>query len=78
MRRPLYVGVLALFHRIVGGNYDNTMFLQVLLLALIPGLVFLVTAKLSTRMAGMISGGLIVLREKNSIALSGEIVTSHA
>ncbi len=78
VRRPLYVGVLALFHGIVGENYDDTMFLQILLLALIPGLVYLSTAKLSSRMAGLIAGGLIVLREKNSIALSGDIVTSHA
>ena len=78
VRRPLYVGALALFHWIVGGNYDNTIFLQILLLALIPGLVFLVAAKLFNHMAGMIAGGLIVLREENSIALSGEIVTSHA
>lgn len=78
VRRPLYVGALALFHGIVGGNYDRTMLLQVMLLAMIPGLIFLLTAKLSNPMAGVIAGGLIVLREKNSIALSGEIVTSHA
>lgn len=77
VRRPLYVGALALFHWIVGGNYDKTIFLQILVLALIPSLVFLFTSTLSNPMAGMIAGGLIVLREKNSIALSGEIVTSH-
>lgn len=78
VRRPVYVGMLALFHGVVGGNYDDTMFLQILLLALIPGLVFLFTSKLSNPLAGMIAGGSIVLREKNSIALSGEIVTSNA
>lgn len=78
VRRPLYVGMLALFHGIVGGSYDETMSLQILLLALIPALVYLFTAKLSSRLAGMIAGGLVVLREKNSIALSGDIVTSHA
>lgn len=77
-RRPLYVGMLALFHGIVGGNYDKTMLLQILMLALIPGLVFLLTTRVFNRMAGLIAGGLIVLREQNSIALSGEIVTSHA
>lgn len=77
-RRPLYVGVLALFHGVVGGNYEKTMLLQILLLALIPGLVFLFTSKVSNPVAGLIAGGLIVLREKNSIALSGDIVTSHA
>ena len=78
VRRPLYVGVLALFHGLVGGNYDATVFLQITLLALIPGFIYLFTSRISNRVAGLIAGGLIVVREKNSIALSGKIVTSHA
>jgi len=78
VRRPLYVGLLALFHKLIGSGYDNTVFLQILLLALIPSIVYLFTSKLSNRMAGLIAGGLILLREKNSIELSGVIVTSHA
>jgi hypothetical protein len=78
IRRPVYVEMLALFHSMVGGNYEDTVFLQILVLALIPGVVYLFTSSLSNRMAGLIAGGLILLREKNSIELSGEIVTSHA
>lgn len=78
VRRPLYVGMLALFHSIVGGSYDKTMFLQIIVLALMPGLIFLITARISNRTAGLIAAGLIILREKNSIALSGDILTSHA
>jgi len=78
VRRPLYAGLLAFFHKVAGANYEDTIFLQILLLALIPGLVFLVTSRLSNRFSGLLAGGLIVLREKNAIELSGEIVTSHA
>ena len=77
-RRPLYVGLLAFFHALVGANYDKTVFLQILVLALIPAVIFLLASKLSNRTAGLIAAGLILLREQNSIALSGEIVTSHA
>jgi len=78
MRRPLFVGLLALFHAIVGPNYDATVFLQILILASIPALVFLLTARISNRLAGLLAGGLIVLREENAIRLSGEIATAHA
>ena len=78
VRRPLYVGMLGLFHKIAGPAYEDTIFLQILVLALIPGLIYLLTSKLSNRLAGLITGGMILLREKNAIELSGEIVTSHA
>ena len=77
-RRPLYVGMLGLFHKIAGPAYEDTIFLQILVLALIPALIYLLTSKLSNRLAGLIAGGMILLREKNAIELSGEIVTSHA
>lgn len=77
-RRPLYVGMLALFHALGGTGYDDAIRLQLLLLALIPALVFLVASGLSNRLGGLIAAGLVLVREANSIALSGEIVTSHA
>ncbi|MGH2581859.1 MAG: hypothetical protein ACRDFQ_03060, partial [Anaerolineales bacterium] len=78
VRRPLYVGLLALFHRIAGPGYAGSVFLQILLLAFIPALIYLLTSKLSNRMAGLLTGGLITLRETNAIHLSGEIPASHA
>ena len=78
IRRPLYAGMLALFHKLAGPGYDATIFLQILVLALIPTLIYLVTSKLSNRLAGLIAGGLILLREKNAIELSGKLVTSNA
>ena len=77
-RRPLYVGMLALFHKVAGGDYEKTTQLQILILALIPPMIYLLASELSNRLAGLVAGGLILLREKNSIELSGEIVTSHA
>ena len=78
VRRPLYVGMLALFHAAVGPEYDDVIRLQLWLLALLPALVFLVAAGLSNRLGGLIAAGLVLVRESNAIALSGEIVTSHA
>lgn len=78
IRRPLYVGMLALFHKLGGFNYDSAIFFQILMLACIPALTYLLTSKLSNRLAGIIAGGLILLREKNAIELSDKIVTSNA
>lgn len=78
VRRPLFVELLALLHSIAGPGYDETVFLQILLLAFIPALVYLLTVRISNRLAGLLSGGLIVLREANAIHLSRAIPTSHA
>ena len=78
IRRPLYVGLVALFHAFGGTGYEGTVFVQILFLALLPSFVYLLTASLSSRLAGFMAGGLIIFREMNAIALSGAIVTSHA
>lgn len=78
IRRPLYVGMLALFHTLGGFTYNGTILFQILILAFIPSLTYLLTSKLSNRLAGLIAGGLILLREKNSIELSDKIVTANA
>jgi hypothetical protein len=78
VRRPLYVGLLAIFHAFGGTDYEGTVFVQILFLALIPSFIYLLTTKLSNRFAGFLAGGLIVLREANAIDLSGKIVASHA
>ncbi|WKZ40906.1 MAG: hypothetical protein QY328_02495 [Anaerolineales bacterium] len=78
IRRPLYAGLLALFHMIGGVTHEGTMSVQILFLALIPALIYLLTAKLSNRFAGFLAGGFVILREANAIELSGKIATSHA
>lgn len=78
IRRPLYVGLVALFHKFGGTGYEGTVFVQILFLALIPPFLYLLTTKLSNRFAGFMAGGLIIFREMNAIDLSGKIVVSHA
>ena len=78
VRRPLYVGMLAFFHALGGLDYEGTIFMQILLLAFIPPLTYLLTSKLSNRLAGLMAGGLILLRERNAIELSDRIMTANA
>ncbi len=73
--RPLYVLFLALSHAVNGLDYQSVVPWQVMLYAMIPVLIFLLGKSLHHRFTGALAGSLLVLREYNAIALSGEINT---
>jgi hypothetical protein len=78
MLRPLYSFFLALLHTLGGQDYQAIVLIQVLVLAIIPALVYLIGSKLGNRAAGIIAALLAILREKNSIALTNVIEVSHS
>lgn len=78
VRRPLLEFFFSLLHLIGGQTYEKVIFFQVLVLALFPALVFLVTAQLHHRLSGLLASLLILFREMNSIRLGGLFTTSHA
>ena len=77
IRRPLHAAYLTVLHLLVGQQYDRVIFLQVLVLALFPVFIFLITKNLSNRAAAVCAALLIIFREANSIWLASEITTSH-
>jgi hypothetical protein len=76
--RPLYVFFLTILHMIGGQNYAVILTLQVLYLAIMPALVFLLVSLLGNQSAGMLAAILIIFREKNAIALTNIIEVSHS
>ncbi len=76
--KPLYSLLLAGIHLVVGQDYMQTVNLQILLLAVFPAVVYLLGALSRHRLAGLIAAALVILREMNSIALSGRIGVSHS
>lgn len=78
VRRPLQALMLSLIHAWGGQDYDNYIVYQVIILALIPPLFYLLARLLHNRVSGIIIALLILFREKNSIALAGNITTSNA
>jgi hypothetical protein len=76
--RPLYVFFLDVLHMIGGQNYDLILTLQVLCLAVMPALVFLLTSLLGDQSAGILAAFLIIFREKNAIALTNILEVSHS
>jgi hypothetical protein len=75
--KPLYSFFLAFLHLFAGENYELLVFLQITILAFIPIMVYLLVSLLGNRTAGIAAGLLVILREKNSIALSNVIQVSH-
>ena len=78
MLRPLYSFFLAFLHGMIGQDYSLIMLAQVILLAVIPGLVYWIGAKLGSRTAGVVAAVLLLVRERNSIALTNVIEVSHS
>lgn len=77
-RKPLYVIFLVLAHALVGNQYDAVTNLQVLLLALMPVIVYWLTQSLHTHFSGVLAALLLILRERNAIALSADIRIVHS
>jgi hypothetical protein len=65
--KPFYSFLLAVFHALAGQNYDRTVFVQTLLLAWIPAALYLIGARLHSRLAGILVSLLAIFREWNSI-----------
>ncbi|MEW6083543.1 MAG: hypothetical protein AB1607_03010 [Chloroflexota bacterium] len=75
--KPLYSFFLALLHLFAGENYTLLISLQIIVLAVVPVLVYLLTVSLSNRAAGLVAAILVIVRERNGIALSNVIEVSH-
>lgn len=78
VRRSLLAMYMTVLHLVGGQSYERVIFLQILVLALIPVMAYFLTKTLYTRPAAVIAACLIILREANSIRLSGNITTSNA
>jgi hypothetical protein len=75
--KPFYSFFLAVLHLFSGGNYTLLISLQVIILAIIPAFAYLLATQLGTRSAGMVLALLLILRERNALALSNVIQVSH-
>ena len=65
--KPLYVSLLALFHAIAGLSYDRVIFLQTLLVALFPSMLYLIGKELHSRMGGIAIALFAIMREVTAI-----------
>lgn len=76
--KPLYSFFLAGLHAAFGQDYLRIVSVQILLLALFPVVLFALARRLGYRLGGLVLAGAVILRERNTIALSGDISVSHS
>jgi len=75
--KPVYSFFLAGLHLFSGGDYTLLISLQVICLAVIPALAYLLMVSLGNRPAGLVVALLLILREHNALVLSNIIQVSH-
>jgi hypothetical protein len=75
--KPFYSFFLAVMHLFSGGNYTFLISWQVIVLAVVPAFAYLLALHLGTRYAGLVLALLLMLRERNALALSNVIQVSH-
>ena len=78
VQRPLYGFMLFLFHNLVGENYLNVVFLQTILYAFFPVLMFFLGKKLFSPFIGISLGVLSVLRELTAFKASPFMEIVHS
>jgi hypothetical protein len=76
--KPLYNLFLSSFLLLGGHDYQTAVNIQIVVLALLPAVIYLIGARMDLRLGGLIAAGLVILRESNSIDLSGVIAVSHS
>ena len=76
--RPLYVAFLALLHVIFGNDYIKLTNGQILFLAVIPVLVFLIAKQLKHTAAGLVAAAWVIWREIYSIRLTPLVQVSNS
>ena len=75
--RALLSGLLAIFHLLVGQNYENVILLQTLLFSSLPAVLFLIGCRISGRLLGLSLGALFIFKGINAIESSTIILSVH-
>ena len=76
--KPLYTFFLSILHLFAGQNFALIVGIQVVFLATIPPLVYLLVSTLSNRSVGLIAALLVMMREINGILLTNVIQVSNS
>jgi hypothetical protein len=69
----MYSFFLMILHRLVGFDIIAVIKLQIIILSLTPVVIYHLTKLMSTRFAGVLVGALYIVRESNSLHLSGSV-----
>ncbi len=76
--KPLYSLLLAGMHALGGQSYERVINIQVLVLALLPAVLYLIGKKLHSRALGLLVAVFAIFKEKNALESTIEIKVAHS
>jgi len=75
--KPLHLTFLSILSLIAGADYSRMILFQVGVLAIMPGLVYLIAAKLHSRLSGIFAGLSVIFMQSNNLAISSSIQATN-
>ncbi len=75
--KPLHLTFLACLNWLAGSNFSRLIMYQKAVLAVIPGLVFLIGLRLGGRPAGILAGLLVMFTQMNNLAIAPKIQSTN-
>ncbi|KAA3646308.1 MAG: hypothetical protein DWQ07_08805 [Chloroflexi bacterium] len=78
IRKPLYTFFLAGLHALTGPNFEGAITIQVIVLALLPAVFYLLGTRVHHRLSGLLLALLVTWREVNTLALANRLNISHS
>jgi hypothetical protein len=75
--KPLHLTLLAVISWLAGADYARMMMLQVGLMALIPGLIYMLVTRIYNRAAGIAAGVVILFMQANNLAIADRVQATN-
>jgi len=75
--KSVHLTFLAMLRLMAGADFGKMILLQVALLAVIPGLIYLITSRISNRPSGVLAGLVVLFMQSNSLSAINRIQVSN-
>jgi hypothetical protein len=75
--KPFHLTLLAVISWLAGSDYARMMLLQTGLMALIPGLIYLLVSKISYRPAGITAATVVLFMQANNLAIADHVQATN-
>ncbi len=75
--KPLHLTFLAILSWLTGSDYARVMLAQVAVMAVIPGLIYLLVSKISNRTAGITAGVIMIFMQANNLSIADRVQATN-
>ncbi len=75
--KPLHLTFLSFLSLLAGSNFSQTILFQVGFLSIIPGLIYLIASRLTSRPVGLMTGLIALFMQNNNLAIANRIQATN-